>query len=196
MIEGDRPADCFKQFRQHLSDVVSKLLSNVPPLIVATSPNAHRGMLSFANPGTMRLASAYGDLELYLGQELEAYERPDSDKRYTLRTCAYWYRLYPRDAVDRTELFRWEYDRTRRPEKDEHCRNHLHVHTSIPLPGGILELKKVHLPTGWVTIEEVLRFLFKDLEVKPADENWAHELADSERAFRERFSPWGPPAAG
>ena len=51
-----------------------------------------------------------------------------------------------------------------------------------------MDLNRLHLPTGWITIEEVLRFLIEDLGMKPpCGDSWARRLAESERAFYERF---------
>ncbi len=45
------------------------------------------------------------------------------------------------------------------------------------------------MPTGWVTIEEVIRFLIVDLELKPpCGDDWPSTLAESERAFFEEFA--------
>jgi hypothetical protein len=35
--------------------------------------------------------------------------------------------------------------------------------TSLEIGDGELDLNKTHLPTGWVTFEEVIRFLIFDL---------------------------------
>lgn len=138
----------------------------------------------------MRLDGVVGPLELYIGHELEAYERDDIRARFALRTRQYWYRVFPRGSG---ELLRWEYDHALRPEGNNHCRNHLHVHTRIAFGDQSLDLHKVHLPTGYVIFEEVLRFLFMDLKVKPKAPDWAAKLAASEKKFREEFSPYGPP---
>jgi len=44
---------------------------------------------------------------------------------------------------------------------------------------------KLHIPTGWVTIENVIRFLITDLGIPPLIETWEEELRESEEQFRE-----------
>jgi hypothetical protein len=44
---------------------------------------------------------------------------------------------------------------------------------------------KLHIPTGWVTIESVSRFLLTDLKVQPLRADWEKILTDSEKQFRE-----------
>jgi hypothetical protein len=57
------------------------------------------------------------------------------------------------------------------------------------LGGNNLDLNKAHVPTAYVTIEEIIRFLIVDLGIKPpCGETWGAELARSERQFYEDFS--------
>ena len=42
-------------------------------------------------------------------------------------------------------------------------------------------LNELHLPTGWVPIEEVLRFCIDDLGVRPLSPGWHETLAASAR---------------
>jgi hypothetical protein len=48
-----------------------------------------------------------------------------------------------------------------------------------------MDFDKLHLPTGWVTIEEVIRFLIAEVGVKPKANNWDEELIKSEELFRK-----------
>ncbi len=56
------------------------------------------------------------------------------------------------------------------------------------MEGGTLDLNKIHTPTGWVTIEELVRFLISELRVKPVSSKWAEIVAASEMRFREEFT--------
>ena len=51
---------------------------------------------------------------------------------------------------------------------------------------------KLHIPTGGITIENVIRFLIADLDVPPRIEDWDEELRKSERQFRE-WTRWDEP---
>ena len=51
--------------------------------------------------------------------------------------------------------------------------------------GGVLDLNKIHLPSGWITVEEVVRFLITELKVKPFSDDWDDLLQKSEHKFRE-----------
>ncbi len=41
------------------------------------------------------------------------------------------------------------------------------------------------MPTGWITIEELLRFLIHGLGVKSRTSSWDKKLRESEERFRE-----------
>jgi hypothetical protein len=49
-------------------------------------------------------------------------------------------------------------------------------------------MNRAHAPSGWVTIEELLRFLIVDLGVVPVTRNWPQVIADSEKRFYEEFT--------
>jgi hypothetical protein len=52
-----------------------------------------------------------------------------------------------------------------------------------------LDLNRAHVPTGWVTIEEIIRFMIVDLGVKPpCRSRWPEVLVASERKFFEEFT--------
>ena len=87
---------------------------------------------------------------------------------------------------------RWEYvDRKLEPEA-RYPRHHLRIHdVALPIDGSSsgIDLKKTHLPTGWVTIEELLRFLISELGVtSPCGDRWDQELRDGESRFYEEFT--------
>ncbi|HTU98796.1 MAG TPA: hypothetical protein VMF14_23290, partial [Solirubrobacteraceae bacterium] len=76
-------------------------------------------------------------------------------------------------------------------DRTRYSRHHTQMAATVDLGGGaVLDLNKAHVPTGWVTFEEVIRFVIHDLGVKPpcGDEAWPGLLEDSERKFHEEFS--------
>ncbi len=48
-----------------------------------------------------------------------------------------------------------------------------------------MDFDKLHLSTGWVTIEEVIRFLIAEAGVKPKSADWDDTLLRSEELFRK-----------
>jgi hypothetical protein len=48
-----------------------------------------------------------------------------------------------------------------------------------------LNLEDLHLPTGWITVEEIIRFLICDFGVRPKSKNWDVILQNSEDLFKK-----------
>jgi hypothetical protein len=79
------------------------------------------------------------------------------DGLHTLNIVKYAYDLTSPGARERT--LRWEYDGLTTDSEARWCRHHLQGPVELPLAGGHRpRLNDFHLPTGWVPIEEVLRF--------------------------------------
>jgi ribosomal protein S28E/S33 len=177
------PDDCFEVFRAHVAGLVAATLPTLDPVVVrvAKGEDQPRATLAFikgpAALGT-NVGTLFVDLVQLLGTEREAKHR------HRLRTVKYWYRLQETASGD--PLIRWEYDSVSLP----HCRHHVHLRSArLPVPGGELDLEHLHLPTGWVTIEEVIRFLIADMDVSPpCGVEWQDRVKESERRFYEDFT--------
>jgi hypothetical protein len=50
-------------------------------------------------------------------------------------------------------------------------------------------MSRLHIPTGRVSFEQVVRFLVDDLEVVPQRHDWRDVIAESEERFRA-FRTW------
>jgi hypothetical protein len=135
----------------------------------------------------------HGTVHFYVGQLLRTEKE---GKQYRLSTHAYWYRLQSDPSLAAHAAIRWEYEREFEAGK-RHCRHHVQQRAHVELGTSRLDLNKAHVPTGWVTIEEVIRFLLVDLGVRPpCGSTWPEVLAHSERKFYEDFTSkrYKPPA--
>lgn len=154
--------------------------------------SAERYTLAFrrgTDPTTLPIATpGHGRLYFYFAQALVA--ESEGRKKVRLATEQYWYRLQAESGLMAPALFRWEYDRSDQPGQATYPRHHLQLATTLgTASNGEFDLNRLHLPTGWVTIEEVLRFLITELQVTPAcGSDWPHHLASSERAFFLEFT--------
>ena len=139
------------------------------------------------DPTTVPIKTRLGTLHFYLGQRVEAIEEQN---RYRLETHEYWYRLQQAPGLKERALIRWEYTKEVPKDKATHCRNHVQIATSLTVATDAdMDLNRLHLPTGWVTIEEVLRFLVFELELRPrCGVAWPQRLVYYERAFYEEFT--------
>ncbi len=180
------PQRCFLVFTEHLRQLIAATITGTFPLSERPSPDGRRMVLSFREeaPIAVPIDTRFGRLFFYLGHALEAVVDPGG---YRLRTQQYWYRLQREPDRQATAAIRWEYDTT--TPRDRYARHHAQMAAALALGDGELDLNKAHLPTGWVTVEEVIRFLIVDLGVDPpCGEAWPEVITDSETRFYEDFT--------
>ncbi|MBI3973577.1 MAG: hypothetical protein HY332_20070 [Chloroflexi bacterium] len=187
-IEGRTPHECFAQFREHVAQLVAQTLSThhqLRAIGVLGAPTLAR--LSFRQGGEsvgIPLDTAYGRLYFLLYHTVEAV--PISRTRCRRRTLEYGYYLQETSDQRPAALFRWEYEAV--PPMD-HPHQHVQIRTTLTSDAlqRPIDLAKVHVPTGWVTIEQVIRFLIADLGVKPlcGADKWEQVLHEGERKFLE-----------
>lgn len=178
------PRECFNVFAEHLRGLVAATVTTRYPLQMV--PTDRKMTLSFyeGQPIAVPIDTAYGRLYFYLGQALEAVDDPNG---YRLKTRQYWYRIQLDEQLKSQAVMRWEYDAT--IAVDHYARHHAQLSTAVELGDATLDLNKAHLPTGWVTIEEVIRFLIVDLGmVPPCGDDWPTVVSESERKFYEDFT--------
>ena len=119
---------------------------------------------------------------------------PNGMKRLITVEYKYTLTLGYRDAWATAEpLLRWEY--VRQPERGGlWCRHHLQGPVTLTLGrAGDVLLNDLHLPTGYVPIEEIIRFCLVDLEVPSLSSSgeWPRTLDESYAYFRGELV--GPP---
>jgi hypothetical protein len=182
-LTGDRPGDVFRQFRDHISRLLNLTVTDAP-LSLTHRKDALFAQFAFRDQSEFPMAAPLfsGGLFLAVSQQLQVEPLPN--RTWRLRTLEYSYHLLEGPSPDSRWIFRWEYV-SRRRRHDEHPRHHVHVATVLDTPAGKLDLDRLHLSTGWVTIEEVIRFLITEVGVKTKAENWDEELMRSEGLFRE-----------
>lgn len=98
----------------------------------------------------------------------------------------YSYRIGENGVED--AVFRWDYTKRPDPRDAEKCRHH--IQGKIPVTLGTLtcNLDDLHAPTGYVSIEEIIRFCIDDLGA-PHEDGWHGVVKASETEFASR-QPW------
>jgi hypothetical protein len=185
-ILENQPNKAFERFESHMVGMVSEVLELPRGTVLTLKWRGDAGTLGFTRGGVVTsvpLETRIGPLHLHLAQDLVAI--PEG-LRYRLRTQRYAYKLFPSGDPRADAIIRWEFDADT-PEGKE-CRNHLHLNVAHPGPLGRIDFNRLHVPTAWVLIEHVLRFLFHDLEVGARTTNWPAVLRASETDFYEKFS--------
>lgn len=194
-IRGSSPRACFDKFADHLNMLVTGTLSKKAHLRISVLEESdEKGTLGWSNDQFLPLNTQFGRLYFWLAQSLECSFEPkeSASTRYRLSTREYWYRLQRTDADDGDALIRWEYMSPRHDKyKDKRwCWRHVQLEGSTNLPGGKMNFNRLHTPSGYVVIEDVIRFLIHDLRVKAVDKHWHDLLMASDKKFKEDFNRW------
>jgi hypothetical protein len=186
-IEGATLTEAVDTFRTHLNGVLSQTLTLQPLTLFKVRTNVGVGFRDpHGRPTSAVLTTNLGLMHLALSQVCTSSRTPEGQHR--LHTIKYRYALTGGDA--RAPFVRWEY--VKRPGAGRWCRHHVQgpMHLTVGDAPGLL-LDDLHLPTGFVTIEEILRFCIVDLGVEPISRRWHEVLEESYERFKADFAPRG-----
>ena len=186
-FKGRTLQEACQALREHLNRLLSHTITRVP-IIVLIEPGTDLVYVSFRQGGvsdSVTLQSRFGPVDLYLGLICDGVD--GEHQRFRLRTLKYQYLM--KRANESEPVVRWEYDRFP-TGPGLWCRNHLQGAIPVRFSNGQpVSLNDMHLPTGWVPFEEVIRFCIVDLGVQPLDESlrddglpeWDHRLRESQQ---------------
>jgi hypothetical protein len=210
-IRGRTSQECFETFHAHVSQLAADVLP-APSCYVSMvrGPDANRRDMQLGPDGAdyVDLHTRTGKpVKFYLAQDLRVFERPKADvanasERFQLKTNQYWYKVFDvQPGLADEPVLRWEYT-AQVPTGKRWCRHHFQIgrvarteggerkaiEIEVPFSTGSLDLNRVHIPTGFTLMEFVFRFLFTELDVVPATEDWEAKLRASEDSFFRDFS--------
>lgn len=193
-IIGRTPADAFKTFADYLTTLLARTITQMP-LIPVYYSGASDMALSFRPSATSAAApihTRYGVLALEIGQRCTTDEIAKG--QHQLQTVSYRYTIgYV--GEEHEPLFRWEYIRHPAGDNAYYARHHFQGPMPTGLRLGTTEtlFQDIHLLTGWVPIEEIIRFCLHDLGAHAAcePEDWDRILRESRNRFMTEFSARG-----
>jgi hypothetical protein len=180
-LSANSPEAAFRKFQDHLNRVLNLVLTKSRLEILHTDKRSFLSFLDSDKEFTIAVK-----LRKKLPWHLAIIQRIDAIKTkqgFILKTLAYAYRI--QKAVSGEALVRFEYVSPEADPDFEYSRNHVQFHIRFDEVIANFSPTKLHIPTGWVTIESVMRFLFTELKVKPLRDDWEKILADSEEQFRK-----------
>lgn len=181
-----KPFYCFRDFSDHVNHVLNKTITQRQLCIY--SDRKVRSLVASMSFGKGKWAQPRGSkYKFSIFQKLRASpEKIDGKNNYRLETIEYGYFIARRNEDN--PIIRFEYLRypiaKDNGEIGKHCRHHVQICSNV---NGIY-LEDVHIPTGWVTIEEFIRFFIVDLEAKSLCKDWDEVLQNSEKRFYEEFT--------
>ena len=185
-IIGRTLGEAARMFADAMNRLLAKTLTETR-LVVVGPQEGPRVAVAFraegGQPDWARLYTRVGPVRLFIGQNCEAIVVPRGRQ---LTTVKYKYTITLEESAD-APLIRWEYERT--PRKGGlYCRHHLQGPTALDMGrGGPISLNDFHLPTGYVPIEEIIRFCINDLQAAPRSDNWDELLRESYSRFRREY---------
>ena len=190
-IQGRTPEEALREFRRVLGELLNRTITHARVgIFLRPAPSgeatgaAALGFLARGRPAYAELATRFGQLFLGIAQNCETY--PVKGGRHEVRTAEYAYVLTR--PGDDEPMLRWEYKRRWPDEEARWCRHHLQGEVDVRGLGISLN-EGVHLPTGYVPIEDVVRFCIVDLGVHPLSEDWHEELERKYSEFRDGTVP-------
>jgi len=177
------PREAFRTFQDHLNQTLDKVLTRYRLRFIVRTTKQEQASLGFFNNRGVAVAVPLppSPWYLYLGQELQAV--PEG-REYILRTLKYEYRVQRSPSIQEEAEARFEYVSRDMEPSARYSRHHVQFHRDYHAAREDFSPSKFHIPTGWVTIENVIRFLIADLDVPPLVETWEEELRRSEEQFR------------
>jgi hypothetical protein len=194
-LSGKNPYQAAQNFRQPIQDAISCIASakvilgsNYDP-----SPVEHALELGAGDPRGIVFVNGALTLGLIVQITFDIVEAPGELGPWKVRTLAYNFEL---TQADGTQLFAFQWH----PRGPNVLTPHLHLPKDSEMNRVASErlslpktLSKVHLPTGRVCVEEVIRFAIDDLGVEPmADRRtgWRDILREGQERH-ERWRQWG-----
>ena len=171
-------------FGMHLNRLNSLLRGTLTDVPLRPEPRGGGGKmaLTFAAPGYAKIRTeSFGDLCLFVGQVCDF-----TRDRRVVSLHVWKYRYMISGSTDPEAGLRWEYTRTTGDGCAElHCNHHIQGSAELPLGDGILAMNAVHTPTGYVAVEDVVRYCIVELGCAGRAE-WETVLASSHKRFKKQ----------
>jgi hypothetical protein len=179
-LEAESPEAAVRLFQKHLNRVLNKVLTAYRLEFWKVGSLFYLGFLANDEPVAVKLKRPW---YLFLSQTVDV-SRVQSGQ-YRLETAEYAYRIQSSPSIGDEAFVRFEYVGPKKDPNFPYCRNHVQLHRDYHDAVASFSPCEFHIPTGWVTIEQVIRFLITDLKVRPLVQNWRQILNESEKQFRD-----------
>ena len=173
------PREAFQTFQDHLNRTLNKVLTRSRLRFFVRSVKQEKTALAFFNNHWESVAIPLRPSSWYLSLRQDLQALPE-ERGYTLRTLQYAYRIQQTSSVRDEAEVRFDYVSPDIDPAFPYNRHHVQFHQDYHAVRDGFSLQKLHIPTGGVTIEQVIRFLIADLGVPSLIETWDEELRKSE----------------
>ncbi len=178
------PRALFRACQDHHNQILNRVLTRYRLRFPVRFATPTQTLLAFFNGQGEAVAVPLPPTpwHLFIGQQIQAV--PEGSQ-YTPRILEYRYRIQGTPLLEDEAEVRFEYVSSDIDPDFSYSRHHVQFHRDSQSASSDFSLSKFHIPTGGVTIEQVIRFLIADLSVPPLTEHWKEELRESEKLTRE-----------
>ena len=177
--------DVLHVFQDHLNKTLNRTLTRYRLRFFLRSTKSDHASLAFFNNRGVAIAVPLPPTPWHLSINYELQAVPEG-KEHGLKILEYKHRLHRTSSIDDEAEVRFEYVSPDIDPDFPYSRHHVQFHRDArSASSDDFSLSKLHIPTGCVTIEHVIRFLIADLDVPPLTEQWEAELQASEERSRE-----------
>jgi hypothetical protein len=186
-VTARTPRDAFRFLQDHCNQILNKVLTRYRVRFTVRHVKQERTALSFFKGEGEYIAVplAPSPWYLFVRQRLQAIPH---GRDYSLEVLAYEYRIQRTPSRDDEAEVRFEYVSSTVDPAFPYSRHHVQFHREFQDIRDGFSPNKLHIPTGEITIEHVIRFLIADLGVPPLIDNWDEELRKSEEQSRQWMS--------
>ncbi len=182
------PGEVFHAFQSHLNGVLNKVLTRYR-LEFLLHPPMRRELATLSFLDRQRVAIAVplssSPWRLYFGQDLKAVPE---EKAFALRVVRYEYRIQRTPSLQDEAEIRFEYVSRALAPRGQWNRHHMQLHRDYENIRPDFAPNRLHMPTGGVALEDVVRFVIADLGVPPLTDQWEDELRRSAEQTRDLTS--------
>lgn len=175
--------EAFRALQGHVNGILNKVLTRYHLEFFVRTAAQDQATLAFFDRRRVAVAVSLPPSLWYLHLGLELKAVPE-EKGYGLQILKYAYRIQRTPSLQDEAEVRFEYVSSILDPSARYPRHHVQFHRNYQDVREDFSPNKLHIPTGWVLIENVIRFLIADLGVPPLIETWDEELRKSEEQFR------------
>jgi hypothetical protein len=183
-LPAKTPYEVFHTLQGHVNGILNKVLTRYRLEFFVRTTAQDQATLAFFDRRRVAVAVPLPPSPWYLYLGLELKTVPE-EQGYGFQALKYAYRIQRTPSLQDEAEVRFEYVSREMDPLARYPRHHVQFHRDYQDVRDGFSPNRLHIPTGWVTVENVIRFLIADLGVPPLIETWDEMLRESEEQFRE-----------
>jgi hypothetical protein len=174
-VPGRTTGEAVEAYTQPIRETLRCVTDSVIAYGGGTSPSTRVNTLTFvADP----VAPLHGStLGLHFSQRYNFYQDSTGTQSWRVRIRGYFYTVFDWTEKEPKEIFSYQW----------------HPDASVTIPHvhfkkGEERITRSHLPTGRVSIESIVEFLIRDMDVKPKRNDWEDVIVRNRELFEQHRS--------